>query len=61
MHEFETAYGEFGPPGEPGAWSSGTGDEAGVTLAQVAGEEAAEIVYVCDFGDVRPCPGTPRI
>lgn len=51
LHEFETAYGLFGPPSEPGPWSSGRRDEAGVALAQVALEEGAQIVYVYDFGD----------
>jgi hypothetical protein len=51
LHAFETAYGEFGPPGEPHPWLPGPGDEAAVAFAQVAGEEGAEIAYVYDFGD----------
>jgi hypothetical protein len=51
LHAFETAFGDFGPPGAPEPWSSSTTDEAGVALAQVAGAEGAEIVYVYDFGD----------
>jgi Plasmid pRiA4b ORF-3-like protein len=51
QHAFETAYGEFGSPSQRGPWPSGQGDESAVALAQVAGEEGAEIVYVYDFGD----------
>jgi len=51
LHAFETAYGAFGPPGEPDPWLPGPGDEALVTLAQVAGEEGTDIAYVYDFGD----------
>jgi hypothetical protein len=49
LHVFETAYGEFGSPSWRG--SSDRSDEAAVALAQVAGEEGAEMVYVYDFGD----------
>jgi hypothetical protein len=49
LHVFETAYGEFGSPSSYG--SSDRSDEAAVALAQVAGGEGTEIVYVYDFGD----------
>jgi Plasmid pRiA4b ORF-3-like protein len=48
-HAFETAYGEFGSPSSRG--SSDRSDEAAVALAQVAGEEGAEMVYVYGIGD----------
>jgi hypothetical protein len=51
LHVFETAYGEFGSPSGEGPWSSEQGDESVVALAQVAGDEGAQIVYTYDFGD----------
>jgi hypothetical protein len=50
LHVFETPYGDFGMPSEPGLWSPGRDDDSAVALAQVAGE-GAEISYVYDFGD----------
>lgn len=51
LHLFETSRGEFGPPSETEPWSSRERPEAGVALAQVAGQEGAVITYVYDFGD----------
>jgi hypothetical protein len=50
LHAFETPYGDFGLPSEPGLWSPGRDNDSAVALAQVAGE-GAKITYVYDFGD----------
>jgi hypothetical protein len=52
LHQFETTCGAFGrPDDEDGDWGTEEmGDEATVSLAQVAAEKA-KVVYVYDFGD----------
>lgn len=49
LHVFETVCGQFGSP-DLDDWAERQ-DEAGATLAQVAGAERAKAVYIYDFGD----------
>jgi hypothetical protein len=51
LHQFETVCGEFSDPQRSDDSWSESGDEAAAALAQVAGTEAAKVVYIYDFGD----------
>jgi hypothetical protein len=50
LHQFETAWGDFGDPAQDDFWSQ-RADESTAALAQVAGEARATLGYVYDFGD----------
>lgn len=50
LHQFETAYGDFGDPAHDTGWSH-LGDESAVTIAQVAEDVKAKVSYLYDFGD----------
>jgi hypothetical protein len=50
LHQFETAYGDFGDPAQDDFWPQ-RADESTAALAQVAGEVQATVGYVYDFSD----------
>jgi Plasmid pRiA4b ORF-3-like protein len=50
LHAFETVCGEFGSPDHDDDWTERR-DETTATLAQVAGNERAKVVYRYDFRD----------